>query len=125
MLPAASRLRDPELFARAVRQGRRTGSRTLVLHRLASETSAGQEPVATHSPGVPPARVGLVVSKAVGNAVTRNRVKRRLRASSRALLGELAPADVLVIRANPAAATATYAELARDLGRCVQKVMSS
>ena len=74
---------------------------------------------------MPAAQVGLVVSKAVGNAVTRNRVKRRLRACARVLLDQLAPADVLVIRATPAAATASSAELARDLGRCVQKVMSA
>jgi ribonuclease P protein component len=120
VLPAASRLRDPELFRQCLRRGRRTGSRTLVLHRLGSETAAGQEPI-----GTPEARVGLVVSKAVGPAVTRNRVKRRLRASVRELLGQLDPADILVIRATPAAATASYAELSHDLGRCVQKVMSA
>ena len=74
---------------------------------------------------MPSAQVGLVVSKAVGPAVTRNRVKRRIRASVRELLDQLGPADVLVIRATPAAAEATYAELSRDLGRCVQRVMSA
>lgn len=74
---------------------------------------------------MPSAQVGLVVSKAVGPAVTRNLVKRRIRASVRELLGQLGPADVLVIRATPAAAAASYAELSRDLGRCVQKVMSA
>ena len=76
-------------------------------------------------PSGPSAQVGLVVSKAVGPAVTRNLVKRRLRASVRELLGQLEPSDILVIRATPAAATASYAELSRDLGRCVQKVMSA
>ena len=76
-------------------------------------------------PSGPSAQVGLVVSKAVGPAVTRNLVKRRIRASVRELLGQLGPGDVLVIRATPAAAAASYAELSRDLGRCVQKVMSA
>jgi ribonuclease P protein component len=49
-----------------------------------------------------PARAGLVVSKAVGDAVARNRVKRRLRHLVRPRLGEL-EADV-VLRALPAAA---------------------
>jgi ribonuclease P protein component len=75
--------------------------------------------------GAPAAQVGLVVSKAVGSAVARNRVKRRVRASVRELLDQLEPADILVIRATPAAADASYAELSRDLGRCVQKVMSA
>ena len=61
----------------------------------------------------------------MGPAVTRNLVKRRIRASARELLDQLGPADVVVIRATPAAATATYAELSRDLGRCLQKVMTA
>ena len=74
---------------------------------------------------MPAARVGLVVSKAVGPAVTRNLVKRRIRHSVRELLGELHAADLVVVRATPAAATASYAELSRDLARCVQRVMSA
>lgn len=49
------------------------------------------------------ARVGLVVSKSVGNAVTRNRVKRRLRHLAAGQLRTTGPVDV-VIRALPAAA---------------------
>jgi len=49
-------------------------------------------------------RVGLIVSKAVGNAVTRNRVKRRLRhLAATEVAGTPAGVDV-VIRALPAAA---------------------
>lgn len=58
--------------------------------------------------------VGLVVGKAVGNAVGRNQVKRRLRHLARARLASL-PADVLVVvRALPMAAGATYDALGRD-----------
>jgi ribonuclease P protein component len=35
-----------------------------------------------------PARLGFTVTKKVGNAVVRNRTKRRLRAAARAVLGE-------------------------------------
>ena len=60
----------------------------------------------------PGPRVGFVVSKAVGNAVTRNRVKRRLRHLARERLDVAARrAAVLVVRALPAAAAASYAEL--------------
>ena len=62
------------------------------------------------------ARVGFVVSKAVGNAVVRNRVKRRLRHLAREQSPSLPGAAVLVVRALPAAATASYAELGADLG---------
>lgn len=64
--------------------------------------------------GEQPPRVGFVVSKAVGPAVTRNRVKRRLRHIAREQISSLPGSAVLVIRALPAAADASYAELATD-----------
>lgn len=59
-------------------------------------------------------RVGFVVSKAVGSAVTRNRVRRRLRHLARPLLAETPPGTFLVVRALPPAADATV-ELSADL----------
>jgi ribonuclease P protein component len=56
-----------------------------------------------------------VVSKAVGNAVTRNRVKRRLRHLARERVTSLPGSGVLVVRALPSAATASYADLGGDL----------
>ena len=56
-------------------------------------------------------RCGFVVSKRVGPAVIRNRVKRRLRAAARAMLPRLRPGRDLAFRARPAAATATLGEL--------------
>jgi ribonuclease P protein component len=72
-----------------------------------------------------PARVGLVVSKAVGNAVVRNRVKRRLRHLAREHVSSLPGSAVLVVRALPAAASATYAELERDLARGLSRAVPS
>ena len=60
-------------------------------------------------------QVGFVVSKAVGDAVTRNRVKRRLRHLVRARVETLPGGSVTVVRALPASATATYDALERDL----------
>lgn len=59
--------------------------------------------------------VGLVVSKAVGNAVTRNLVKRRLRALMRERLGALPERASVVVRALGPAAHQPYAQLASDL----------
>lgn len=69
-----------------------------------------------------PPRVGFVVSKAVGNAVVRNRTKRRLRASMAGHLDRVGAGWDLVVRANPAAADATWVELDDALGRQLEKV---
>jgi ribonuclease P protein component len=68
----------------------------------------------------PVPRVGFVVSRAVGNAVVRNRTKRVLRHLMATRLEPL-PCDAdVVVRANPAAAGATTDELAGDLDRCLR-----
>ena len=68
-------------------------------------------------------RVGFVVSRAVGNAVVRNRVRRRLRHLVRNRLGGLPPGAVVVVRALPDAAGASYDELRGDLARCLVRVL--
>ena len=56
-------------------------------------------------------RVGITVSGRVGNAVVRNRIRRRLREAMRARYDQLPePLDV-VISARPASASATWLEL--------------
>ncbi|MFC6287019.1 ribonuclease P protein component [Nocardioides sp. GCM10027113] len=115
MLPAAHRLTDSDDFRTATRSGRRAGSATLVVHVLTSGV-AGDEPA-----GAAP-RVGFVVSKAVGNAVTRHRVQRRLRHLAREHLASLPGSAVLVVRALPAAAGASSVDLAGDLARCLRRV---
>ena len=104
MLAAAQRLRRSNDFAAAVRGGRRAGRGTLVVHLLLDEPA----PAST-------ARAGFVVSKAVGNAVVRNKVRRRLRHLVRPLLAELPPSASLVVRALPSAAAASFADLGADL----------
>ena len=114
MLTRANRLTSSRDFAPAIRSGRRTGTRTLVLH-LATGT------VADRGDGASP-RVGFVVSKAVGSAVVRNKVKRRLRHLARERLTSLPGSAVLVVRALPPAAQASYDELATDLDRALDRV---
>lgn len=104
MLARAHRLTSGRDFADAVRRGRRAGTSTVVLHYLATGATA---------PEAPP-RVGLVVGKGVGNAVTRNKVKRRIRHLVRERLSRLPRGAVLVIRALPAAGD-TSVGLAGDL----------
>lgn len=113
MLPARHRLRESADFASAVRGpgSSRAGGRLIVVH--ANRTDARAD--------LPP-RVGFVVSKAVGNAVVRNRTKRRLRAIAATRLGGIPLGFDIVVRANPAAAEATYAELDDAMTRQLTKV---
>ena len=112
MLAADQRLRDSDAFRRTVRSGRRAGGAALVVHLL--------DDAAPESEASP--RVGLVVGKAVGNAVVRNRVKRQLRHLVRPFLTALPPGSELVVRALPPAATLPGPELGAELARCLQRV---
>jgi ribonuclease P protein component len=70
-----------------------------------------------------PPRVGFVVSKALGSAVARNRVKRRLRALMSARIQVLPAGTDLVVRANPLAAQASSSEMATELDTLLPKVL--
>lgn len=59
--------------------------------------------------------MGFVVSRAVGSAVARNRVRRRLRHLMAERLVLLPERSRLVVRARPGAATAAFPELERAL----------
>jgi ribonuclease P protein component len=65
-----------------------------------------------------------VVSKAVGSAVVRNKVKRRLRHLARERLTSLPGSAVLVVRALPAAAQSSYDDLAADLDRALVRLLA-
>jgi ribonuclease P protein component len=60
-------------------------------------------------------RVGITVSSRVGNAVVRNRVRRRLREALRARMDRLTPGFDLLLVARPASGRATWAELSAVL----------
>jgi ribonuclease P protein component len=109
-------MRRRDDFARAVRRGRRAGRPLLAVHLLSTEADPSVE-------ALPPARVGLVVSRAVGPAVARTTVKRRLRHLLTDRLARLAPGTLLVVRANPAAATASSVQLGADLDRALDRAL--
>ncbi|MGC4788501.1 ribonuclease P protein component [Micromonospora sp. DT178] len=126
MLAAAQRLRRSTDFAAAVRGGRRAGRGAVVVHLSLpttpdAPTATSPEPARSSGTEQPsaPARAGFVVSKAVGNAVVRNRVRRRLRHLVRERLAGLPPGSTLVVRAQPAAADASYPRLGADLDAAI------
>lgn len=88
----------------------------MVLHLVAADSAADETGRAA------PARIGFVVSKAVGGSVVRNRVQRRLRHLVSARLSSIPVGSVLVIRALPASAASSWARLGRDLDSCLTTV---
>jgi ribonuclease P protein component len=86
--PRLSRSSD---FQRIFRQGSSTASRFLVLYSFKRPAEAGAE-----GP-----RLGLSVSKKLGGAVVRNRVKRLLREAFQGCAGHLAEEYDLVVIARP------------------------
>lgn len=117
MLPARHRLRTNADFVAVFRGARRaggsrSGSRLIVVHASSADARAGEPP-----------RVGLVVSKAVGNAVVRNRTKRVLRALMSAQIGRVPRGVDVVIRANPSLPTVPTSIVAQDLDRLLGVVL--
>ncbi len=118
MLSSSNRLTSPVHYREVVRRGRRCGGPSLVIHLLVPPDQQ-VHPALPEQP-----RVGFVVSKAVGPAVTRNLVKRRLRHLARERTGVLPPHSMLVVRALPPSAEASYDELARDLDACLERCLA-
>ena len=68
-----------------------------------------------------PARFGFIVAKNVGDAVRRNRVRRRLKAASYGLLPSTRHGTDVVIRALPTATDAPYGALRAELFEALNK----
>ncbi|MEN0013763.1 MAG: ribonuclease P protein component [Solirubrobacteraceae bacterium] len=99
-------------FDRVYRQGRSTGAREFVVHVFPREAS------------LDPPRVGLSVSKKVGDAVTRNRIKRVVRESLQVLEAELAAGSDLVITARVDAVALDQREGQAGIERALRDLLS-
>ncbi|WP_354002741.1 ribonuclease P protein component [Microbacterium elymi] len=67
------------------------------------------------------ARFGFIVSKQVGSAVTRNTVRRRLKAVCAEALPEVRPGADVVIRALPGSAGVDFRQLRAEVSRCLAR----
>jgi ribonuclease P protein component len=111
----SSRLRKRVEFERVYQSGRRHFSRNLTVFflRRAEETQS-QGP-----------RLGFTVSRALGGAVERNRIRRRMREAARLNLGALPLAVDVVINPKKSALTAQFTNLAEEVRRAFAAVRTS
>jgi ribonuclease P protein component len=113
--PKSARLLKHSDFDRVYRQGRRYALRNMAMFYLRRE---GNE-----TPGI---RVGLTVGRALGGAVVRNRIKRRLREVVRLSLAdpELQPDFAVDVVINPrkAVATVDFADLKSEVAEGLRAI---
>lgn len=65
--------------------------------------------------------VGFTTTKKIGNAVTRNRARRRMREAARVVLANAKVSDIVLI-ARTETAQCPYAQLVRDLRWCLKRL---
>jgi ribonuclease P protein component len=105
VLAKANRIVSATDYRRLVRSGRKArGSLTLAYGRRSN-------------PGEP-LRVGVIVARNVGNAVVRNRVRRRIKAVAWTMAQDVHGIDV-VVRALPSAARAEFVDIDVEIRRLV------
>ena len=110
MAPPPARLKRRAEFLHVAFKGRKAPVHGLVLQALAR---GDQEP----------ARVGFTVTRKVGNAVVRNRTRRRLKEAARLLLGAHSVTGVdLVVIGRDATRTRPFPALIDDLRRALAKL---
>lgn len=110
MLPHAHRMRDGEEFRRAIRRGTKGVQPDIVVHLGRAQTPTD------------PTSVGFVVSKQVGNAVVRNRVKRKLRHQVASRLHDVPAGSLIVARALPGSAHQTSTELGQQFDAALRQI---
>jgi ribonuclease P protein component len=107
VLARANRVTRPADFRAAVRRGARVPTGHAVLHVLRG--------------GDGPARFGFIVTKAVGGAVVRNTVRRRLRAVCYHALDRVADGTDVVIRALPGSEQLSFDMLSSEINEGLER----
>jgi ribonuclease P protein component len=111
----SDRVRESRDYRRISRSGSRSASKNFVV--LAAPTrdlATGERPGGGQ-------RLGVTVSRRVGNAVTRNRVKRRIREWFRKVRSELATDTEIVVIARREAAEIDWRSMTTDLTQLVER----
>ena len=113
--PRRARLSRSADFDRAYRQGRSRGNRYFVVYAF-PRTAAGEDERA---------RLGLSVSRKVGGAADRNRVKRLLREAFAAEAEVVAPRHDIVVVARPAARELAAREGLAGVRRALRELLEN
>jgi ribonuclease P protein component len=100
-------------FERVYKQGRRHFAAHMTVFYLARAKENGN---------LTGLRVGFTVSRALGGAVDRNRMKRRLREAVRSMFPSASPAADVVINPKKSLRTADFAELLKEVGRAFEVI---
>jgi ribonuclease P protein component len=108
MLAKENRLLRAEDFRATMKNGRKHASANLVVYSKRDSAAAWS-------------RFGFVVAKSVGGAVTRNLVKRRLRALARPTISTLPAGTSVVVRALPGSATLDWNTLSSEFNSALAK----
>ncbi|MDI9486206.1 MAG: ribonuclease P protein component [Bacillota bacterium] len=100
------RLKSPREFSSVYKQGKPYFGKYVVVSVLPTDKNV--------------ARVGFAVGKKVGKAVTRNKIKRRLRAIMHDQCTGISPGYDVIVGAKQKSVTASFTDLERDLCRVLK-----
>ena len=116
------RIQDQSTFAALQARGLRVRQGPLTIAHLAdpdngraADGSAASRPIV---------RVAYAIGKRVGNAVTRNRLRRRLRGVFTEVDPDTMPAGAYLVSAHPDAAALSYQELREHVERALKRINS-
>lgn len=111
----AERIRRSDDFTRILKEGKRLRGRLLDVRWCTDD-----------EPSTDPNRVGVAVGRRIGNAVIRNRLKRRIREAYRRCKGELPCRGIeMVVLATPQLIDRRAPEVEEELRRLLQGVAAS
>ena len=109
------RLKRRAEFLQVAAANRKWVAPGLILQVRRQPSTESQTEAAPLAAQLEPVRVGFTASRKVGNAVARNRARRRLRAVAREVLDRAEPGTDFVLIARPATIERDYQALVGDL----------
>jgi len=105
--PRSVRVRSRADYLKIQRSGRKMGGRYLIILSIDND--------------LPASRFGITVSRKTGNAVTRNRVKRRIRELQRLHRKNIIPGKDIVVIATREAPEATFTRMQAEYTNLIKK----